>query len=362
MTAPLARLPACLAGCLLALGSTASSAVELGPVRLGTTLHYDIVSFDAGPDSLRDVDAWRRQELGASGKFGDRFDFKFVYAHQVGTWNDAYIRASFGKSKVSVGHFKIPYGADWLSSSSQLLFTERGAGGVFNPGRKLGVLWATSGTGWGLQAAAYGQGIEGDGPDSGLAARAWTWRGSAETGYWHGALAATRESPGNGALRFRVRPEVGSFGPSWEDSGAFAGIDRFTRSGFEAGWQQDRLAVFGEWTQVELDGAASRSGRGGMLQASWTLHGKHRAYDPGSGLFVGPKGVEGLGQVELAFRYSSINLPRRAGGTVGQSGPSVGVNLQYGPYLRFMLDRYHPERRSDGEDAELWALRLGFVY
>ena len=348
--------------CLLSLASASASAVELGPVKLGATLHYDIVSFDEGPAPLDDVDGWRRQELGASGKFGERFDFKVVYAHQSGVWNDAYLRMGIGKAKLSIGQFKIPYGADWLSSSSQLLFTERGAGGAYAPGRRMGLLLARGGDGWGAQAAVYGQDILGGGPDAGLAARGWVHRGNAETGYWHAALAGTRESPANNSISFRLRPEIGSFGPSWESSGGFAGIDRFSRTGFEAGWQRDRLAVFGEWTRIELDGATSRSGQGGMLQASWTVHGQPRAYDPKSGLFLGPKPVEGLGQIELAFRYSSTSLPRAGGGTVGQQGPSVGVNLQYGPYLRLMLDRYHTERRSDDADAELWSMRIGLVF
>lgn len=347
--------------CLLALASPAA-ALEIGPVSFGASLHYDLIAFDQGPAPLEDVDGWRRQEFGISGRLGERFDYKLVYAGQSGLWNDAYLRMTLGRSKLSVGQFKIPFGADWLSSSSQLLFTERGAGGVFAPGRRLGLQLALSGEGWGSQFAVYGQNLEASGPDSGLAARGWLYRGDAQQGYWHAALAGTLESPAEGTVRFRLRSEIGSFGPTWEDSGRLSGIDDFSRKGLEAGWQRGPVSVFGEWAWIELDGAASRSGNGGMLQASWTVHGEPRRYAPSSGLFTGPKGVEGLGQVELAFRYGRSSLPRAGGGTIGQSGPSLGVNVQYGRYLRLMLDRYHPERRSDGADAELWALRAALVF
>jgi phosphate-selective porin len=349
-------------GCLLTLATSAIPALELGPVTLGATLHYDMVSFDRAPAPLGDVDGWRRQEFSATGKLGERLDFKLVYAAQSGLWNDAYLRMPLGKTRLSLGQFKIPFGADWLSSSSQLLFTERGAGGVFAPGRRLGLQLARSGAGWGSQIAAYGQNLEGSGPDAGLAMRGWLYRGDPQQGYWHLALAGTREAPSRGQVSFRLRPEIGSFTPGWDSSGQFSDIDELARSGLEAGWQGGNLAIFGEWARIELDGAASRSGQGGMLQASWTVHGEPRRYAPGSGLFIGPKGVHGLGQVEVALRYNRLSLPRADGGDIGQRGPSLGLNLQYGPYLRLMLDRHLPERLRDSAEAQLWALRVGLVF
>jgi phosphate-selective porin len=349
--------------CLLSLASPAVPALDLGPVTLGATLQYDVVSFDLAPAPLEAVDGWRRQEFAASGKLGERLEFKLVYAGQSGVWSDAYLRMPLGKARLSLGQFKIPFGADWLSSSSQLLFTERGAGGVFAPGRRLGLQLAMSGAGWGGQFAAYGQNIEGNGPDAGLAVRGWLYRGDPQQGYWHLALAGTREAPSQGNVSFSLRPEIGSFGPSWESSGRFRGIDDMTRSGLEAGWQRGDLAIFGEWARIELDGSGpSRSGQGGMLQASWTVHGEPRRYAPGSGLFTGPKGVEGLGQVELALRYNRFSLPHANGGDIGQRGPSLGLNLQYGPYLRLMLDRHLPQRQRDAADAQLWVLRAGLLF
>jgi phosphate-selective porin OprO/OprP len=346
--------------CLISLAPTAG-AVDLGPVNLRLNLQYDVVRVDDAPAAVADVDDWRRQEVALSTKLLDRYDLKVEYDFNSETWTDVFVRLPMAGAKLTVGQFKIPFGADALSSSSQLLFTESSVGGLFAPSRRAGVQYARNGDGWGVQTALYGQNLQNSGPDFGIAARGWIHRGAADTGIWHLALAGTQEAPQDNALRFRLRPEIGSFGPNWVDSGSFSGVDDFRRSGVEFGYQRGRLSGFGEWFHTEFDGDQSRSARGGTLQASWTVAGKPRAYDPGSGLFNGPKPGDGLGQLELALRYNRADLPRAAGGEVGQRGVSVGANLLYGKYLRLMLDRHLPERRLDDADAELWTFRVAVI-
>lgn len=347
-------------GCALALASPALHAIDIGPLQLKGNFQYDNVFVDDAPAPIDDIDDWRRQRLALAGKLPAEGDFKFEYDFNAQAFTDAYLRFSVAGGKLTVGQFKIPFAAEFLASSSQLMFTENiVSASLFAPSRRAGVQYAYLGEGWAMQGAAYGQDLKQSGPDFGLAARGWLF-GEHGEGRWHAALAATNESPQDNQVRFRMRPEIGSFGPSWVDGGRFVDADNLRRTGIEAGYQQGNFVTSGEWfhASADSDSQGRRSARGGYVQAAWTVHGAPRKYDPAAGLFVGPKGTEGLGQIELALRYSHANLPRVAGGEDGQSGFSAGANLQYGKHLRFMLNRHQPERSSDGADAELWTFRV----
>ncbi|MCK7595262.1 OprO/OprP family phosphate-selective porin [Pseudomarimonas salicorniae] len=353
------KLRALSAATLLALGlPSGAEALELGPVKIKGNFQFDTVFVDSAPAPIDDVDSWRRREFGFSTTLAEKYEMKVEYDFNSDAWTDVYLRFPAGGAKLTVGQFKIPFGPEVLASSSQLLFTESSAGSLLAPSRRLGVQYARGGDSWGMQAAVFGQNLQNSGPDLGVAARAWGWRGNAESGIFHFGLAGTQESPQNNSLRFRLRPEIGSFGPNWVDGGSFRNVDDFRRTGLEFGWQRGNVAVFGDWSHGDFDGESSRSVQGTTLQASWTVHGAPRAYDSSSGLFVGPKATEGLGQIELALRYSDARLPRVAGGENGHDGFSVGTNVQYGKHLRFMLDRHMNERDSDGADAELWTFRV----
>jgi phosphate-selective porin len=140
--------------------------------------------------------------------------------------------------------------------------------------------------------------------------------------------------------------------------GCFDGLER---GGIEAAWQRANWLLQGEWQYSRYDvNGGDRSLRGGYVQGSWTVHGARRVYK--DGVFGTPKAVSGLGQVELALRYSQIDLPLAAGGERRQDGWSLGANLQYGPFLRFMVDRHEVDRDRGALGAELWSVRAAFMF
>lgn len=348
---------------LIAFGlSGHAEAIGLGPFQLKGNFQFDSVFVDRGPPPLDDVDDWRRQRLALVGRLPGEGDFKIEYDFASDAFTDAYVRFPLARGKLTAGQFKVPFSAEHLASSSQLVFTENAVAGLFAPGRRLGLQYAQHGEGWGAQGAVYGEDLDEAGPDLGLAARGWWFGDAGGDARWHVAAATTHEALRDSQIRFRMRPEVGRFGPTWLDGGRFLGADHLLRTGLEAGYQVGGLVLSGEWFRASFDAAGGhRSARGGYLQAAWTVHGPGRSYDPSSGLFVGPKGSDGLGQVELAVRYGSARIPRTGGGEAGQRGFSLGANLQYGKHLRFMLDRHLPEQR-DGVDAALWSFRIALGF
>lgn len=341
--------------------SPAVHAVDALGLSFKGNFQFDLIQVDEAPAAIDDIEHWRRREFGFTTALPASGEAKVEYDFESEAWTDVYLRFPLGPGKLTLGQAKVPFSADFLTSSTQLAFTENSVAGQFAPGRRLGLNYAFSRDHWGLAGAAYGHDLEHTGPDFGLGARGWWSTGAADSGFWHLALGLTREAPQDDSQRFRTRPEVASYLPTWLDGGRFAAVDAAQRTGLEAGFQYGDWLLQSEWLQTRFDDGVlgSRSARGGYLQASWVLHGAPRVYD--KGLFTLPKAVDGVGQIELAARYSQIDLPRSAGGEWRQDGVSLALNAQLTRYLRLSLDRHLSERGSDDQDARLWTLRVNVL-
>lgn len=350
-----------LAALLLAAASLPASAAGFAP-RLSANLQYDWIRFsDPEPRPLRDLNAWRRQEVALLADLPGGFALKLEHDFEAEVWTDAYLRGPVGPLRLTVGQFKTPYGMEFLTSSRALLFTENSVAGAFAIGRRLGAMGEWLQANRGVQLALYGQDIDGAGADNGLAVRGFHSGQYGETTRWHAGLALASESPRAPNARIRLRPQLRSPDPAWLDSGTLAELDDLHRGSAELAWQRGPLLLQGEWLQARFTGdRPTRSSRGGYAQASWTLRGEGRVYK--DGVFTTPKPGSGLGAVELAVRYSHIALPVAAGGERQQDDWSLGLNVQYGQYLRFMVDRHHAERDGVTPDADLWSVRAIFMF
>jgi phosphate-selective porin OprO and OprP len=349
------------AALLLALLPFAAHAEGLNP-RLSANLQYDWISFKKPePRPLRDLRDWRRQEIALLLDLPGGGAFKAEYDFEAEIWTDLYLRGALGPVRTTVGQFKTPYGMEFLTSSRALLFTENSVAGAFAIGRRLGVMGEWLQPNRGLQLALYGPDIEGAGADNGIAARGFHSFGAGSDALWHAGLALATESPREPNARIRLRPELRSPDPAWLDSGTLAELDGLHRGSAELAWQRGPLLLQGEWLQARFSGErATRSLRGGYAQASYTLYGDARSYK--DGIFGTPKPVSGLGAVEVALRYSHISLPLAAGGERQQDDVSLGLNLQYGPFLRLMVDRHHADRDRGAPSADLWSVRAAVMF
>lgn len=323
-------------------------------------LQYDWVDVDSDASAVTHLEGVRRKRAALAFAFAEGITGKLDYDIQGNAWADLYLSVASAGGTLTAGQFKVPFGADGLASDKQLMLAENSVAAAFAPGRRLGLHYTRAAAGWGWAAAVYGRDTEGTGPDRGIAARGWLMRGSAEDMLWHGALAATDESPQDDRQRFRVRPELGPMGFSWLDSGTFAGVERVTRLGIEAGLQRDAWLLLAEWFHADLHNVAGNAS-GGYLQAGWAVYGEPRVYDKGLFALAKP-GDAWLGMVELVARYSTLDLPSLSGNDLGQRGWALGVNAQVGRHVRLMLDRYHSGQRPADADAQLWTLRaqIGF--
>jgi phosphate-selective porin OprO and OprP len=348
--------PSVIALALAALCFTAAAAAA--PIKPGTLLHYDLTRFeDTAPAALRDASGWRRARLSLSATLPGGGDAKIEHDFSSDTFTDVYLRFPVAGGRLWLGQFKQPFSADALLSDAQHFTTESAVVGAFAPGRRLGLQYARGG----LAASVYGRDLHDAGPDLGIAGRWFGSRGNVDSGLWHYGGAVAWEKPPDDRVRIGLRPDVGPRSGSWVSSGALA-TDDLQRLGLEGGYQHGRLLLLGELLQLRLDdapGGRTRHADGGYITAAWTLRGSPRGYS--NGLFTLPKGVAGIGQVELVARYADVSLPRASAGSIGQQGLSLGLNAQIGRHGRLLLDRHASERSTDGADAALWTLRLQFA-
>jgi phosphate-selective porin OprO/OprP len=113
---------------------------------------------------------------------------------------------------------------------------------------------------------------------------------------------------------------------------------------------------------VDRDALKSLDFDGAYAEASWTVTGEHRKYNPTLAVYGGiipdhplsidENGINGLGAFELAVRYSYVDLNddfesgKTAASTGGVAGGfqqvyTAGVNWYPNANIRFMLDYLH---------------------
>lgn len=150
--------------------------------------------------------------------------------------------------------------------------------------------------------------------------------------------------PENSTVRFRSRPEA-HLAPRYVDTRDFAATSVFL-SNVESAWTFGPLSLQAEYfrTWVNAVAGSDPSFDGFYVFGSWFLTGEHRPYDPSEGIIGRVKPLKnfslggGPGALELALRYSRLNLDDEsiAGGRMADY--SAGLNWYLNPNARAMLN------------------------
>ena len=313
---------------------------------------------------LDDLNAWRRKEFNVYGKTPWGVDFNIGYDPTgSGQWIDNFIRYSSAKTgDFRIGQFKTPVGWEETISSSATTFLERGLPvQAANMGRRLGVDWTYTGIpNWLLYAAYFtGGDLAGDNKGHGPAARV-VWnpinhqpgQGSREMGnVIHLGIAASRETreattDGRGIVtnpgaRFRAKPEAGILGTRLVDTGNLAfpgGIDRL---GLEAAWIHGPFMVQGEYLTFSTDPRDKPTFRGDgyYVSGSWVVTGESRPYKNGSIGNIRP--MNDFGAVEIALRYSQLDLNDGPVSGGKQNDWTIGANWYLGQHFKLQANYVH---------------------
>ncbi|MDX5366751.1 MAG: OprO/OprP family phosphate-selective porin [Alphaproteobacteria bacterium] len=326
------------------------------------------------PVDLNNGTELRRARIGVDGKIYNDWLYRLEADFGKASRNDnasnevdvkdAYIAfTGIENTRITVGQHKTPNSLEQLTSSTDLVFTERPlaveafnhrltAGGDF----KAGVSAGYTGENYTLTTGIFGSNFAASSNPAGVANdEGWgvhgraTWAPVQEkgkvlhlgaSGYWRDA--GGQNGFGGTAVRFRSGPEVSAVdGTRFVDTGNLA-ADTYTSYGAELGGVWGPFHAQAEYLTASVDqtaGLPSLDFDGGYVQLGYVITGESRNYK--NGLFSRVKPANpfslktgGAGAWEVAARASTVDLNDGAllGGS--QDNYAGAVNWYINEYLR----------------------------
>lgn len=339
-------------------------------VNVGGSLHHDFTvgldSDDALPDAVDTATEIRRARINVSGDIGEVAAYKAEYDF-AGDGNAKYkdvtitLKDVGALGNVTAGHFKESFGLEELISENDTTFVERSLLSAFTPSRNHGFSIG--------QTLADGQlnlteGVFRNTDDFAVESgddNAWnyTFRATSpvmndEDGVLHAGLAYTFNNVSD-SVSYSSRAV--NQGPTLVDGTGDIPADQAGKVGLELAWVSGPLSVQGEFMNASVDSEDSSDPTfsGYYTQVSYFLTGESRPYDAAKGNFgrVVPESDDGA--VELAARFSSIDLDDE-GVTGGEEDDvTLGVNWYIHTHLRAMLNYVHADLDNVGSNDTLVA-------
>lgn len=285
-------------------------------LELGGRVHLDASTVDDGLSTTDDTDV-RRARLELALRFGDkwrvRLDREFT---KGGGWRNAWVRYDLADNlNVKAGNFIAPFSMEDVGSSNNTMFMERSLAQALAPGFGVGVGVSYEGKQFTLSGGYFGDALDVEdniqaSKGTGFAGRA-TWSPlEKRNGTLHfGAGIERREFDTGDVRRVSSTPEA-SLGPTVVSTGDTANIDTSLSYNLEAAYSGGSFLLEGQVISTKLSRTIGQDVElnGGYAQLGWIITGERYEYADGSGTFSAPDRIRGLGAVELAARYSTLDL------------------------------------------------------
>lgn len=271
--------------------------------------------------------------------------------------------------RFTFGHIREPFSLSMLTSGGSTTFMERPlAVNAFGPSRNIGVRgdWAMAGervtasAGLFLNTGSFSD--DGEAKDrvenangANVTARVTglAWYREEGQELLHLGLSGSRrfrdEEDADPSSQFRARPESRLTDDRLVDTGRMR-IERQDLVAFEAAGAHGPLSFQGEYfhTRADSSTAGTLAFRGWYALASWVITGEGKAYDRSKGVFAGVKPSHPFdlrerrwGAVELAVRYSTLDLNDGAVRGGDERNVTVGLNWYLRPKVRVMVNYVH---------------------
>jgi phosphate-selective porin OprO and OprP len=351
-------------------------------VHLGGRLMLDTAHYESDKLPLEDASEVRRARLEFRAGVERKAEFALgvEFAGDEPDVLDLNLRVDTSKrSWVTIGQFSEPFSLEEVSSSKALTFLERGLPNVFSPGYRVGLGINGYGRSWSAAAGVFGSTLEdpafGDGNDDG-------WGASARMTYlpWHsgdslvqlGVSAAYRDVSELEHVRIRTRPELHVTDARYLNTGKIKDADNIATGGLEVMTLLGPFSLQGEYIESRVaTGDDTFRFSGGYAFVSWFVSGDSRDYARKTGSIgqIEPRHYDGA--LELALRYSQLNLTDRE--VTGGSARiiTIGVNWYISRNTRAMLNylMIDNDENADGDgslpgndDPNAWLMRLQVAY
>lgn len=322
--------------------------------QIGGRIQADGAWYSIDKEDLGDGTELRRFWFYTSGTLYKDWRFKgqFDLANNNVAVRDAYLSYSELKSvTIKTGNFKVPNSLEWMMSNNWTTFMERGLPNVLTIGRRIGLGVDSHGDFWSIAAMGFGEGVSNTGVDeeSGVAGRVTLSPVHQKAKVVHlGAWAAFRNLADTPELRFRERPESHITSVYLVDTGNISDVDDSVHYGLEGAGIHGPFSIQGEYIAVDVgreSGISDVNFDGWYVYASWVVTGESRSYNVKNGVFgkIKPKRnfsfkKGGKGALELAVRYSTIDLNDRPIDGGDMDDWTIGVNWYPNPNIRFSFN------------------------
>jgi len=311
-------------------------------------LQVDGSTYSEGRSKLGGGTEARRMRFRMSGTVERDWGYKFEINFDPGGTTeitDSWIQyKGWGKTTATVGHQKVPFGLQTMTSSNHQVFQERALADAFIDSsatgrRRMGVVATDWGDHYHASAGLFGEGLDDDGKtneDWGVAGR-FVAAPIAEPDQVlaFGGSVYHRDLSPNSGLRFAARPESHIAGTKLVDTGVMAGADSVTMANAEATLVNGRFHAQGEVFDVRVDRRGMRTAAfsGYYGQVSWFLTDDSRSYSLKAAKYGRIKPKEEDGALELAARYSMIDVSSRDVRGGRQEDVTVGLNWWMNPSM-----------------------------
>lgn len=330
--------------------------LEQGDFKLnvGGRIHVDAAVFDEPALALTgqtDV-AVRRARIEVSGQIGEVIRFRVDHEFAGGSkgWRNVWLAVQPTDNVDIRGGNMIPvFSGEDLQSSNSIPFVERSLASSLAPGFGLGVKAGVNGKRWSANVGWYTDGLAADDGRQAERGRGVVGRVSVlpfsdgdnrlhlAMGYEHRTFRVGE------TLAFSADPGS-TLAPNVMSSGTLANLDKLNSWTAEAGFSFGPVLVQASALGTTISSSIAAPDlhfNGQTVQASWMVTGQHQDYARATGNFSGPELKKRGLAVELAARFSRLDLADGAFDRgVGQA-VTGGANLYIGRNVRISADFTH---------------------
>jgi phosphate-selective porin OprO/OprP len=348
--------------CLLPL-SAASEGFEVGSkglryttpderhaLRIGSRFHLDGYVYGQDVAALDDGVEVRRLRGYLAGKhFDGGFRFKLegeMAPDRVGWRNVWGAYRGIEDTEFKLGNYTAPMGFEDLVSSNDLTFMERSLASALSPGFLSGISAGTWGRRWSVRIGGFTDPLGGDDIEkrksdgvSAVGRVTFAPRRTKRQLLHLGGSLEWRDVDSGSAFRLRTRPESGG-ARRLVDTRDLLDVGQALSFGLEAAAVLGSWALQGEYLRTHLQRSDNPdpSFEGGYGQLGWFPTGESRRYSSRRAVFRSVEPKRRWGAIELALRYSALDLVDENVVGGDEQNLTFGLNWYLNRNLRMMFN------------------------
>ena len=317
-------------------------------LKFGGRIMFDYAFWNTninGTDESFSGSEFRRVRLFNSGQVYKNVKYKvqFDFDGDGASFKDVYMEITKVPfvGNVKVGHFKEPFRLEALTSSKYMTFMERGLPIAFSPERNVGLMLHNSymDNKLSIQAGIFQNGLsdEEQNGNRNITSRISYLPINNNDQLLHLGFSSRKNSDNTYSVSTRPENHMGNK----LISASIENVEQTNLIGTEMAWVMGPLSVQGEYIMNTVDADETYNFTSYYGQISYFLTGEKRKYknslagfdrvSPGKNL-----GNDGMGALELAARYSSMDLSEANGGILNDI--TLGLNWYLNPSTRIMFN------------------------